>query len=306
VNVRATHAVQIVWVMFGAALAAVVVTYSRFAANEYYHFPGHGFVDGGLSRGLVYTNMPLGLAAMLLLLATADRMSRGQRIAAVVAFLLWLPVFSSRVLDLDDLSARWTNVIPAAGVALAFALTMGVPALRPEHIRGDWARVLVGTLLVLLALPWMGAELGFHFDGVPVLGQIFQTGELRSEPGRPGLHPAVHYGDHHGLWGTLLVIAALLVSRMLGAVRSQRLHAALGFLLAGIIMYGLMNIANDAWLEQVVKRGWTDWTIPSVLKPGANWGWLVIVLGAVALWLVLFTPRALAARSYRPATAGRP
>jgi hypothetical protein len=290
---RPTRAVIIVWALFGLALVAVAVTYSRFAAMEYYHFPGHGFVDGGLSRALVYTNMPLGLAAMLLLLAQADRMSRAQRIGALVAFVLWLPVFSSRVLDLNNLTARWTNVVPALGVVLALVLTLTTPALRPARVRGDGARVVVGASLVLLALPWIGAELGLHYDGVPVLGQIFQTGELRTEPGRVGVHPAVHYGDHHGLWGTLLVISALLVSRMLGAVRSNRLHAALGFLLAGIILYGLMNIANDAWLEQVVKRGWTDWTIPSVLKPAVNWGWLVIIVGAVAVWLTLFTPRGL-------------
>ena len=32
-------------------------------------------------------------------------------------------------------------------------------------------------------------------------------------------------------------------------------------------VYGIANIANDAWFEQVVKRGWTDWAIPNVLRP---------------------------------------
>src|SRR5438046_4851139 len=98
--------------------------------------------------------MPLGLAAMLLLLAQADRMSRAQRAGALLAFLLWLPVFSSRVLDLNNLTARWANVIPAVGVALAVVVTLTTPAVRPALVRGDGARVLVGGVLVLLALPW--------------------------------------------------------------------------------------------------------------------------------------------------------
>jgi hypothetical protein len=124
-----------------------------------------------------------------------------------------------------------------------------------------------------------------------VLGQIFQTQELRYSPGPHVLHPAVHYGDHHGLEGTLLVITALLLSRMLGAVRSRRLHAALGFACALLIAYGVGNVANDFWTEQVVKRGWTTWFVPNVLEPGATIAWGVILASAVALWLVAFRPR---------------
>ena len=112
------------------------------------------------------------------------------------------------------------------------------------------------------------------------------------------MHPAVHYGDHHGLQGTLLVITALLLSRMLGGIRSSRLHAGSGFVLALVIAYGLGDIANDAWLEQVVKRYWTTTTLPDVQVPAANAGWLAILIGATLLWLVAFRPRHLARASW--------
>ena len=48
--------------------------------------------------------------------------------------------------------------------------------------------------------------------------------------------------------------------------------------------YGIANIANDAWFEQVVKRGWTNWAIPSVLRPDLTIAWGLIVLGAVLFY----------------------
>ena len=37
-----------------------------------------------------------------------------------------------------------------------------------------------------------------------------------------------------------------------------------------MLAYGSVNLAQDFWLEQVVKRGWTDEAIPSALRPDAN------------------------------------
>lgn len=289
--VRTTRAISIVWGMWALVLTALIVTYSRLPPHDLYNVSGHGFVHGGLSRAVVYLNFPLGLAAMILLLAQADRMSRRQRIAAVVALVLWLPVFSPRVLSQSHLDARWVNLVPAVAVAIALVVTLLTPALRPDRVRGDVARVAFGGLIVVVSLPWIAAELGFDFTHVGVLGQIFQTHELRHQPGTPGLHPAVHYGDHHGLEATLLIITVLLTSRMLGAVRGRRLHAAFGFVCGLTIAYGVGNILNDYWTEQVVKRGWTTWAVPNVLEPKASWAWLIVLASGVALWLLLFRPR---------------
>jgi hypothetical protein len=50
--------------------------------------------------------------------------------------------------------------------------------------------------------------------------------------------------------------------------------------------YGIGNIANDFWLEQVVKRGWTTWEIPNVLTPRITVAWAVIVVAAAVIWAV--------------------
>ena len=288
---RRTRVVDGIWAMFAAVLVAIVVTYSRLPPEALYNVTGHGFVDGGLSRALVYVNFPIGVAAMAMLLVLADRMSVERRIAAVAAALLWVPVFSPSVVSESRLDATWWNAIPAAGVAVALVLTLTTRAVHPARVRGDRVRIVVAAALVFVALPWIAAELGLDFTHVPVLGQIFQTHELRYQPGPYVFHPAVHYGDHHGLEGTLLVITALLLSRLLGAIRSSRLRTASGLVCALLVAYGIGNIANDFWVEQVVKRGWTTHLLPNVLEPKANVGWLLIVIGALLLWFVAFRPR---------------
>jgi len=65
------------------------------------------------------------------------------------------------------------------------------------------------------------------------------------------------------------------------------LRTSLAAYLSLMIPYGIGNMANDAWLEQVVKRGWTDWAIPGVLRPSLTWMWGLIILAAAAIFLTL-------------------
>ena len=161
--------------------------------------------------------------------------------------------------------------------------------------RTDVARIAVAAVALLLAVPWVAADLGLSFNGVPVLGTVYQTGELRSQPGNPALHPAVHHGHHHGMDGVLLVLSALLLSRVAPSVRNGVVRTAATAYLALMLVYGAAEIANDFWLEQVVKRGWTDWAIPDTTVPKLSLAWGVIVLAAVVLFAVAengaFSPR---------------
>src|SRR5258707_359999 len=81
----------------------------------------------------------------------------------------------------------------------------------------------------------------------PVLGSIFQTGKIVSYHGNAP-HPAVHHGVHHGLQGLLMVSTPLLLSRIPNRISLYLALAA---------AYGVGNMANDDWLEQVAERGWT-------------------------------------------------
>ena len=44
-----------------------------------------------------------------------------------------------------------------------------------------------------------------------------------------------------------------------------------------MLAYGGVNFAQDAWNEQIVKRGWTDEGIPSALLPGVKPIWGVVI-----------------------------
>jgi hypothetical protein len=58
-----------------------------------------------------------------------------------------------------------------------------------------------------------------------------------------------------------------------------------------MIAYGLGNMANDAWYEQLVKRGWLDWRIPSVMRPSLTWMWGLVIVAGAAIFFTAFQQR---------------
>lgn len=288
---RLPNELVFVWLLFGVVDLAILVTYARLRPEDLYHVSGTGFT-AGLSRALVYVNFPIGIAALAATIVLFERLPNRQlRALVVVAAALCAVVLWPGVVDQMNLDAKWVNALPAAGVALTALLT--VYALRRHALPpfassagGDRVRLVGAVGVLLLALPWIAAELGFYLDGVPVLGRIFLTGAIRLAPGQTEIETAVHHGDHHGLQGTLLVLTALLLSRTLDGLR-PRAQTLLRALLALMAVYGLWNVANDDWLEQVVKRGWTNWRVPDVLRPTASVQWGILLVLAAALAVVL-------------------
>jgi Mn2+/Fe2+ NRAMP family transporter len=280
-----------VWTLYMSVTAAIVVTYSRVPSRELYHV-SHNGIPGGTSRAVVFANFSTALVALAILAVLFDRLSgRVARLTAVVAALLCAAVFWPGVVSQADLDVKPVNALAAVGVLLALGLTIHAARTRGVSVRpwrrDDWGRVALAAMLVFVASPWIAAELGFFLDGVPLLGSIFQTGKhIRNVQGLPAFPPAVHHGHHHGMDGLLLVLSALLLSRTLARIRSGGLRTALVAYLALMFCYGVGNIANDLWLEQIVKRGWTTWEIPNVLEPRATVAWAIIVIAAAAIWTI--------------------
>lgn len=266
---------------------AVFVTYWRLPPGELWKVSLSGF-DGGAGRAFVFVSFSAALAALPVLAIVVDRLDdRRATWLAAVAAALCATVALPGVQTPNDLDPKWSNLPAVLGVALAVALTAWARrAGRPELARttrwADRARLVAAAVLVVAATPYVAAELGFFLDGVPILGWVFETGRLRPEPGAGYLHPAVHHGHHHGLDGVLLALTVLLLSRLVGTIRGPRLRALTLVYLSLLLAYALANLANDLWLEQVVKRGWTAWQIPDVLHPSASVAWAVIVLLGLA------------------------
>jgi hypothetical protein len=259
--------------------AAVIATYSRFPSAELYNVHHNG-IAAGFGRELVAINYPFALIGIALVGLAWPRLHGRLRIAGMVAIALGAVVYFA--VDQSNLDAKPLNAVPALGVALSVALTLavGVPSV-PRLVRGDRLRIAIAALLVFFAAPLIAAELGFFLEGVPVLGWFFETRRLTTQPGDAVLHHAVHHGQHHGWQATMLALSALGLSRL---PRPRLLDAYLALMLA----YGIGNLVNDDWLEQVVKRGWTNSEMPSVLVPAANWGWAAVLVGAAAIWLLWF------------------
>jgi len=258
---------------------AVIATYSRFPASELYHIHHTGTVAAGFERELVALNFPFALVGIALVGLAWPRLHGGMRIAGVVAIALCAVV--PFTVDEGNLNARLRNVVPALGLAVAVALVLIVGVSDARQVRGDRLRIALAAVLLFFCAPLIAAELGFFLDGVPFLGWLYETARLTTQPGVPGIHHAVHHGQHHGWQATMLSLTALAFSRL---PRPRVLDAYLALMLA----YGIGNLVNDDWLEQVVKRGWTNREVPDLLLPAVNWGWPVVLAGAALIWWLWF------------------
>lgn len=287
----------LVWALFGIVAIEVFATYARTPVQELYRVRTGG-LEQGAGRALAFIGYPVGLAALAVIPLTVDRLrQRATTIAAVAALALAAAVLWPGALDESGLEAPPARLLAAVGVALALALTLAAWRTRGSgllgHEPGDRVRFVVAAALLAIGLPWMAADLGLSLDRVPILKSVYVTDQLALQPSRVGLHPAVHDGHHHGMDGVLLVWTALLVSRTLRHLRRARVRVALTIYVAFLLVYGAANAIQDAWLEQIVKRGWSTYELPTMVVPAASAAWLVIVaLAGGFSFLLLRTARA--------------
>jgi hypothetical protein len=275
VTKRSIVPAALIWAFSGIVALEIVVTYARIPPEELYHVTGSG-VASGLGRALVFLNFPVALAALPLVALAAHRLRDRPALVAVAILSAGLcaVVVWPGVVDPADLDQKPINALPAAGVGLALLLT-AVSGLFRVRARIHPAVGVFSMLLLLLAIPWIAAELGFYLDGVPVLGRLFLTGRVYEG------HASVHHGHHHGMDGVLLTLTALAAVPLVRRAHLRPLRIAVGIYLGLQIAYGLANAVNDGWLEQLVKRGWVDTAIPGVLEPAISLAWLGIVLAAL-------------------------
>jgi hypothetical protein len=283
-----------VWALWGAyavVASAVFAAYARLPVHMLYHVSGHGRMVGA-GRAVVFLNFPTALAAIAIVaVVAAQARSRTISRLALLAALLCAAVVWPSMVDQRDLDVKWSNAIAAGGVGLAFALTIVLTrrdGLGPGvRLRGDRVRLAAAVVLVLVSLPWIAADLGFLIGRLPVLGSIFYSDQWWAPFGQARLHRAVHPGHHHGMDGLLLALTAIYLSRTLGRI-GPTLRRPLGVYLSGLLVYGLANLANDFWYEQVLKRGLTSWEIPNMLVPKLGLPWFVLIGLTPVAYVLLF------------------
>jgi hypothetical protein len=267
--------------LFAAVLTATLVTYSRVSPAELYHV-SHDGIAGGLGRALVELNFPDALVAVPVALIAIDVI--GTRWAAVLgglAVAACLVTAAPGVVDAGDLDAKAINVVPALGVVLAVALVaLAAPRLttaRPR-LQGDVARLVLAAVIAVAAIPYWFAVLGFYAPD-PVRAD-------EPTPGEP--IASVHLGNHEGMDGALIALAVLALSRLTPWFAGKRLATVTSWVLALLLTYGVANLIQDDWHEQVVKRGWTEHMYGTVTKPALSVPWLLILAAGVAVELLWF------------------
>ena len=288
------------WALFGFFAGVICWTYARLSAYHFFHVSTSG-PSGGAGRALVFLNFPTALVAIAIVLVALDNLAGPIANAlGAVAIVLCAAVAWPGIVDQLDLDARFVNAIPAAGVLLAFGLTIAAARrAAPSFVRsapGDRARLVLGILVVVFALMWITGEFGIFINRIPVVGHVFWARQPWAPFGQANLRPAVHLGHHHGFDGALLSLSALVLSRPIGSLASRRVRFALALYLAVMLAYGLANQVQDDWVEQLVKRGWIGWSIPSLLVPAATPEFVAMIAAGVVVYVLLFRRLALAGR----------
>ncbi|TPW08022.1 MAG: hypothetical protein FD127_4412, partial [Acidimicrobiaceae bacterium] len=232
--------------------------------------------------------------ALALVLIALDALPRGAWWAGGPALVMCAVTAWPGVVDPSDLDARPVNAVPAIGVFIAIALTVAAVRRRgasfASRLPGDLVRVAAAAALLVFSLPWLAADLGWYLPG-----GVFLTDRIVTE-GDETL-AAVHLGHHHGIDGALMVLSAILLSR--AEVWGKWLRQVTTACVALMLAYGVVNVAEDVWHEQLVKRGTFTWRIPSAVVPTLSMVWLVIVGFSLVAYAVL-------ARERRVATEARP
>ena len=98
---------------------------------------------------------------------------------------------------------------------------------------------------------------------------------------------------------THFVIPVMLVAGMLGGMAWAAIPALLRtrfnaneILVSLMLVYGVANLVQDLWHEQVVKRGWTESDIPSVTTPRLAAIWVLVLAGTGVVYALGFARRA--------------
>jgi hypothetical protein len=275
------------WSICALLVLTTLVTYARLSAGEVYGVGGGG-IRLALSRTIVLLGYPIALVApALAAFAWSRARSRRGAIVLIAGTALSATALLPGVIDPDHLNARPVNLLAAVGIAACLGVTIAARRAATTWWRLDVpvVPVVIGVVvLVFVAMPWIGAQLGFYVGDVPGLREIYMSKRVMPEPGHPTIR-AVHLGNHEGLDGVVLAMIALLLLPGIRLVAPRGLRTALAAYLSLALWYGAAVFANDGWGEQVVKRGWSATPIPSALEPKANITWLVVIIAAAATFV---------------------
>lgn len=260
----------------------MAVTYARLDLSELYNVSRDGVI-GAMSRVLVEVNFPVSLVGIALALIALDALPSRWWTVGGPAIALCAVTAIPGVVDDDDLDAKLVNALPAVGVAAVLILTATAAARTGYRFSPrrpfDAVRITIAAVVLLLSLPWFAADLGVFFPE----GIFIAERPIADDDGT--VSPAVHLGHHHGFDGALIVISALLLSRP--RLRSPALSTAARLYVSLMFAYGAVNFGQDLWNEQVQKRGWVDWSIPSASEPSLTAIWLLILAMTAAAALIM-------------------
>ena len=147
-------------------------------------------------------------------------------------------------------------------------------------------------LVTFLSLPWIFAQLGFYISDFPILGIIFWARQSTLQEPEPKYPNAVHIGTHHGTEGFLVIVFLwIAVMWILPAIVDHRVRQTLGAITGFGFGHAIYNAVEDFLTEQIYKRGWMDFRLPSGTTPGLNLQYVIILIIGIIIYFFYLRKR---------------
>ena len=151
--------------------------------------------------------------------------------------------------------------------------------------RPHYSEYFLLGVVTFFSLPWIFAQLGFYISDFPILGIIFWARQATLQEPEPKYPNAVHIGTHHGTEGFLIIVFLwIAVMWILPSIVDTRVRQILGAITGFGFGYGIYNAVEDFLTEQVYKRGWMDFRLPSGTTPGLNIQYLTIIIIGIIIY----------------------
>ena len=281
---------------FGTVAAEITAFYARPSTVPHAR-RGTGRA-AGLGQALVFLEHPVlpvtpPIAALSLSRLSARTRPRALARAACTAAVSI--ALGARAAKRWDVEYRRTDGLAITAISSTLALTLdavvhcGIGGMAAKHPE-DSILAAFAVITLVVSLPWILADAGIYIGDIPLIGRPYLS------------HDQVHLGHHHGIDGSLLVFAALALSRQLPNIRAALVRETLSAYLSFLLVYGAARAAQDAWHEQIFKRGWTTAVLPEVVRGGqliATPAWGLLLAGTALVHARLFRRRIAPERASR-------
>ncbi|MFW9905431.1 MAG: hypothetical protein ACFFFH_13910 [Candidatus Thorarchaeota archaeon] len=282
---------------------AILVTHTFANANDMFHEPSnhYGSFTNAFNKYLTELDGAYQLVVVILILVIAytfiqydeafpnkEKLHIIWSISALGVLLLQIEIAFNITGILPPTIAILNFIIALVLLLIAYYLqktSINYKIYQEMITRPHYLEYSLLGLVTFFSLPWIFAQLGFYISDFPILGIIFWARQSTLQEQEPKYPNAVHIGTHHGTEGFLIIVFLWITTLwILPVILDNRVRQSLGVITGFGFGYAIYNAAEDFLTEQIYKRGWMDFRLPSGTTPGLNLQYLTILIIGIIIY----------------------